>query len=146
MKFSFIKCAGALLAGALLAVACSKDYEADIKRIEEKVNNITASYNAEVPNLKQQTEALQTLLNQYNGELGKLKETVEANKAAQDQQYAELLQKYNDLDKALKDYATKAELQQAIKECTDAFKQADKELGERIDALTTKIDNKLAEF
>lgn len=146
MKFSFIKCAGALLAGALLAVACSKDYEADIKRIEEKVNNITASYNAEVPNLKQQTEALQTLLNQYNGELGKLKETVEANKAAQDQQYAELLQKYNDLDKALKDYATKAELQQAIKECTDAFKQADKELGERIDALTTQIDNKLAEF
>ncbi|MBQ1913298.1 MAG: hypothetical protein II171_07045 [Bacteroidales bacterium] len=146
MKFSFIKCAGALLAGALLAVACSKDYEADIKRIEEKVNNITASYNAEVPNLKQQTEALQTLLNQYNGDLGKLKETVEANKAAQDQQYAELLQKYNDLDKALKDYATKAELQQAIKECTDAFKQADKELGERIDALTTQIDNKLAEF
>jgi len=146
MKFSFIKCAGALLAGALLAVACSKDYEADIKRIEEKVNNITASYNAEVPNLQQQTEALQTLLNQYNGELGKLKETVEANKAAQDKQYAELLQKYNDLDKALKDYATKAELQQAIKECTDAFKQADKELGERIDALTTQIDNKLAEF
>lgn len=146
MKFSFIKCAGALLAGALLAVACSKDYEADIKRIEEKVNNITASYNAEVPNLKQQTEALQTLLNQYNGDLGKLKETVEANKEAQDLQYAELLQKYNDLDKALKDYATKAELQQAIKECTDAFKQADKELGERIDALTTQIDNKLAEF
>ena len=129
MKFSFIKCAGALLAGALLAVACSKDYEADIKRIEEKVDKVTASFNADVPNLQQQITALQQLVG--NTDVVALKKTVDEQK----QKYEDLLQKYNDLDKKLKDYATKEELTAAIANVTKDLEDQ----GGRIAALETQI-------
>lgn len=129
MKFSFIKCAGALLAGALLAVACSKDYEADIKRIEDKVDGLTASFNADVPNLQQQITALQQLVG--NTDVVALKKTVDEQK----QKYDDLLQKYNDLDKKLKDYATKEELTAAIANVTKDLEDQ----GGRIAALETQI-------
>lgn len=110
MKFSFIKCAAALLTGALLAVACSKDYEADIQRLENKIDQVSSGTgDNSIPGLQAQLKALEALVEQYNTSL---KADLASNLQDQTNKYNELLSKYNSLDQALKD--AKADLVKAI--------------------------------
>ena len=110
MKFSFIKCAAALLTGALLAVACSKDYEADIQRLENKIDQVSSGTgDNSIPGLQAQLKALEALVEQYNTQL---KADLASNLQDQTNKYNELLSKYNSLDQTFKD--AKAELIKAI--------------------------------
>lgn len=144
MKFSFIKSAAALLAGALLAVACSKDYEADIQRLENKIDQITSGTgDASIPTLQAQLKSLENLVKSYND---KLKGDLDNNLADQTAKYNELLSKYNNLSQQLteakQDLISKINAAESkISELGNTDKALEKEIQDAIKDYSAKIQN-----
>ena len=137
MKFSFIKCAAALLTGALLAVACSKDYEADITRLENKIDQVSSGTgDSSIPGLQAQLKALEALVEQYNTQL---KADLASNLQDQTNKYNELLSKYNALDQALKD--AKTDLVKAINDANTKIGNLENKDAELSAALQNAIND-----